>query len=54
MHHKGQDTSGKYIILHPSVPRRPHLLDNVEVDIVLGDLVELTPIRVRDVGEECC
>ena len=47
MHYERQDSGGEYIILHESVPCRPETLKNIEMNIVLGNLVELTPVRFR-------
>jgi hypothetical protein len=46
MHDKGHDAGGEHIILHVRVPRCPHLFRIVELHVVLGDLLELGPVRV--------
>ena len=46
MHDKRQDARGQNIILHVCIPRRPQALEDVEVNIVSGDIVELTPIGI--------
>jgi hypothetical protein len=42
VHDEGHDTSGKHIVLHVCVPRSPKTLEDIQVDIVLADLVELS------------
>ena len=44
MHEEGHDSRREDIILHVGVPRSPHSLEDIEVDIVLGYLVELAPV----------
>lgn len=38
--HKTHDAGREGIVLHPEVPSGPELFDNIELDIVLGDLLE--------------
>ena len=40
VHDEAHDAGGQDIVLHPQVPRRPEALDDVELDIVLGNLLE--------------
>lgn len=47
VHDEGHDSSGEYIVLHKGIPGRPETLKDVEMDIVLGNLVELAPIGIR-------
>lgn len=44
MHNKGHDAGGNHIILHVGIPGRPHALQVVQMNIVLGDLLELAPV----------
>lgn len=46
MHQEGHNAGRQNIVLDVSVPRSPQALKHVEVDIVLGYLVELTPVGV--------
>lgn len=46
MHHKRHDASGQNIVLHESIPSHPQALEEVEMDIIFGDLVKLTPVRI--------
>ena len=46
MQGKRHDPSCEDIILHIGVPRSPHALEEVQVNIVFGDLIELSPVRV--------
>lgn len=43
---KGHDSCRKDVVAHPCVPGHPHLLEEVELDVVLGDLLEGAPVRV--------
>lgn len=45
MQHKGHNPSGKNIILHVGIPRRPQLLEEIQLDIIFAYLVELAPVR---------
>lgn len=40
VHHERHDAGGEGIILHVQVPSSPGTLENAEVDIDLGDLLE--------------
>lgn len=44
MHKKGHDAGRKHIVLHVGIPGCPQALEDVQMDIVLGYLVELTPV----------
>ena len=52
VHQEGHDTGSEDVILHPSIPGGPQPLSIVEVDVVLGYLVELTPVGLRGGVEE--
>ena len=52
VHQEGHDAGREHIILNIGVPRSPHALKDVEVDIVLGDLVKLAPIGIGGGGEK--
>jgi hypothetical protein len=54
MHHKGHDARCKYVVLHVRIPRRPHPLTIIEVDIVMRDLFELAPVGVWRLREQSC
>ena len=47
VHDKRHYTGGEDIVLHVGIPGCPHLLEQVEVDIVLRDLFKLTPVGLR-------
>ena len=47
VHHERHDTGCEDIVLHKSVPGFPQSLKNIEVDIVLGDFLEVAPVRLR-------
>jgi hypothetical protein len=51
VHDKAHDTSSERIVADVCVPRSPHALKVVEVDIVLGHLVEVVPVGVCGVRE---
>ncbi len=40
VHDEAHDAGGEDIVLHPEVPGRPEALGDVELDIILGDLLE--------------
>lgn len=46
------DTRGQDVVTHPCVPGQPHLLKVVELDIVLGDLLEGAPVGVLRHGRQ--
>ena len=46
VHYKGHDARGQDIVAHPSVPCQPHLLEVVELNVVLGYLLKGCPIRI--------
>ena len=46
MQDERHDAGGEDIVAHPGVPRNPHALENVEVNIVAGDFLEGVPISV--------
>ena len=46
MHHERQDTRGQNIILHVGIPCRPQALEDVEVNVVSGDIIELAPVGI--------
>ena len=52
VHRKGQNARRENIILHVRVPGSPHALEDVEVDVILGNFVELAPVGVRRRGQE--
>jgi hypothetical protein len=43
---EGHDARRQDVVAHPRVPGHPHLLEVVELDIVLGDLLKGAPVRV--------
>jgi hypothetical protein len=43
---KRHDSRCQDIVTHPRVPGHPHLLEVVELHIVLGDLLKRAPVRV--------
>jgi hypothetical protein len=43
---KGHDSCRQDIVAHPCVPGHPHLLEVVELHVVLGDLLKGAPVRV--------
>lgn len=47
VHHERHDAGCKDIVLHESVPGLPQSLENIEVDIVLGDFLVVAPVRLR-------
>lgn len=47
MHHERHNARCEDVILHVCVPCGPEAFEKIEVDIVLRDLVELTPVSVR-------
>lgn len=47
VHHERHDTGCEDIVLHKGVPSFPESLENVEVDIVLGDFFKVAPVRLR-------
>lgn len=51
MHYEAHDTSGKDIVAHVCIPSRPQLFEVVELEVVLGYLVELVPVCVLGVRE---
>lgn len=51
VHEEAHDAGGEDIVADVGVPRSPHTLEVVEVDIVLGDLVELVPVGVGRVRQ---
>ena len=51
VHDEAHDTGGEGIVADVCVPRSPHALEVVEVDIVLGHLVEVVPVGVCGVRE---
>lgn len=44
VHDKRHYTGGEDIILHVGIPRCPHPLEQIKMDIVLRDLLELSPV----------
>lgn len=46
VHHKGHDSGGNDVVGDIGIPCRPHPLENIKVNIVLGDVFELTPVRI--------
>ena len=50
VHHEGHDSGGEDVVLHVGVPCGPHLLEDIEVDIVLSDVVEV--VNIGDGGNE--
>lgn len=54
VHGEGHDTGGENIVLHVGVPCGPSLLKCVEVNIVLGNLVEVVGERDRRTGRKQC
>lgn len=40
VHHEGHDTGGEGVILHVQIPSGPEALEDIELDIDLGDLFE--------------
>lgn len=46
MHHKGHDPSSQNIVLQVRIPGSPHTLQEVQVHIVFGNLIELAPISI--------
>lgn len=56
MHDEGHDSGGQYVVLHEGIPGHPQALKEIEMDIVLGNLVELAPVgvhRIAAVGKGC-
>ena len=51
MHEEAHDARGEDVVAHEGVPRRPQPLEVVELQVVLGDLVELVPVGVLRVRE---
>jgi hypothetical protein len=51
VHNEAHDARGEHVVLHVRVPGEPHLFQEIERDIVLGDFFELTPVRVLRVAE---
>lgn len=47
VHHERHDTGCEDIVLHEGVPGFPQSLEDIEVHIVLGDLLEVAPVRLR-------
>ena len=47
MHQERHDACGEDIVLHVGIPRCPQTLENIQMHIVLGHFVELTPVSVR-------
>ncbi|EFE35075.1 uncharacterized protein ARB_06031 [Trichophyton benhamiae CBS 112371] len=43
VHGKGHDAGGEDVVLHVGVPGRPHLLEDIELGVVCGRLLELGP-----------
>lgn len=52
VHYKGHDACGKDIVLHVGIPRRPQPLEDIEVNIVFGDVLELPPVRLLRRGKK--
>lgn len=52
MHDEGQDSRCQDIVLHKSIPCSPQPFEDIEVDVVLGDFIELAPVGVRGRIEE--
>lgn len=52
MHYERQDASGEHIVLHICIPGCPQPLQEVEVDIVLGNVLELAPVGLLGRGEQ--
>ena len=44
--HKGQDSRGENIVLHPGIPCRPQSLQDVQVNVGLRDQVVVAPVRL--------
>lgn len=44
MHDEGHDAGCEDIVLHVGIPCCPCFLEKVEVDVVLGDLVEVVRV----------
>ncbi len=51
MHDKRHDARRQHIVLHVGIPGRPHLFEEVEVDMGPADLIELAPVCV-DMADE--
>jgi hypothetical protein len=51
VHDEAHDTGSERIVADVCVPRSPHALEVVEMDIVLGHLVEVVPVGVCGVRE---
>jgi hypothetical protein len=43
---EGHDSCRQDIIAHPCVPCEPHLLKEVELDVVLGDFLKRPPVGI--------
>lgn len=52
VHHEGHDTGCEDIVLHVGVPGGPESLENIEMDIILGDFFELAPVCLGCRGEK--
>ena len=52
VHNKRHDASSEDIILQIGVPGCPQAFKNVEVDIVLGNFIELAPVSLWGRGKE--
>ena len=52
VHDERHDASSKNVVLHMSIPSCPEPLKDIEVDIVFGDILELTPVSFLRRGEE--
>ncbi len=46
VHQKRHDASSEDIVLYVGVPRSPQALEDIEMDIVFGDLIELAPVSL--------
>jgi hypothetical protein len=54
MHDERHDARGEDIVAHPGVPCKPHLLKVVQLNIVLGDLLEGAPVGIlRHWRQDC-
>ena len=52
VHREGEDACREDIVLHIRVPGRPQALEEIEMDIVLGNFVELPPVGIGRRGKE--
>jgi len=51
VHQKGHDSGGEHVVAHIGIPRRPQAFKDVEVNIVLGNVLQMCHVRVGGVRQ---